>query len=53
MILTEPIKMGLNQLRVHKLRSFLAILGILIGVGSIVGTVSIGEGAKKMLQEEL
>lgn len=45
--------MGLNQLRVHKLRSFLAILGILIGVGSIVGTVSIGEGAKKMLQSEL
>jgi len=53
MIIKEPIKMGINQLRVHKLRSFLAILGILIGVGSIVGTVSIGEGAKKMLQEEL
>jgi len=53
MIIKEPIKMGLNQLRVHKMRSFLAILGILIGVGSIVGTVSIGEGAKKMLQGEL
>jgi len=52
-ILTEPVRMGLQQLRVHKLRSFLAILGILIGVGSIVGTVSIGEGAKEMLQKEL
>jgi putative ABC transport system permease protein len=52
-ILKEPILMGLNQLRVHKMRSFLAILGILIGVGSIVGTVSIGEGAKKMLESEL
>jgi putative ABC transport system permease protein len=53
MLIKEPIKMGINQLRVHKMRSFLAILGILIGVGSIVGTVSIGEGAKKMLSEEL
>ena len=39
----EPIAVGLAQLRANKLRSLLTILGILIGVGSVVGIVSIVE----------
>ena len=49
---TEPIKVGLSQLRANKMRSLLTILGILIGVGSVVGIVSIGEGLRQTLLTE-
>ncbi|MBT4483061.1 MAG: ABC transporter permease, partial [Candidatus Latescibacteria bacterium] len=44
--LLEPIRMGVNQIRVHKLRSTLSILGILISVGSVIGIVSMGDGLR-------
>ncbi|MBN2208334.1 MAG: ABC transporter permease [Candidatus Coatesbacteria bacterium] len=53
MILKEPILVGLTQLSANKLRSFLTMLGILIGVGSVVGIVSISDGARKMLLTEI
>jgi len=52
MNLMEPITVGLSQLRANKLRSLLTILGILIGVGSVVGIVSIGEGLRRVLLVE-
>jgi len=42
----EPIVMGLVQLRAHKLRAALSILGILISVGSVTGIVSMGDGLR-------
>nr|HDM59431.1 FtsX-like permease family protein [Bacillota bacterium] len=53
LILKEPILVGLTQLWANKLRSFLTMLGILIGVGSVVGIVSISDGARKMLLSEM
>ncbi|MBN1594249.1 MAG: ABC transporter permease [Candidatus Coatesbacteria bacterium] len=53
MILKEPILVGLTQLAANKLRSFLTMLGILIGVGSVVGIVSISDGARAMLLQEM
>ncbi|MCD6328206.1 ABC transporter permease [bacterium] len=53
MILKEPILVGLTQLSANKLRSFLTMLGILIGVGSVVGIVSISDGAREMLRTEM
>jgi putative ABC transport system permease protein len=50
--LHEPIAVGLTQLRTNKLRSLLTILGILIGVGSVVGIVSIGEGLRRTVVSE-
>ncbi|MDH4195823.1 MAG: ABC transporter permease, partial [Candidatus Aminicenantes bacterium] len=35
----------------NKMRSFLTILGIIIGVGAVIAMVSIGEGAKKGIQD--
>jgi len=35
----------------NKMRSFLTILGIIIGVAAVIAMVSIGEGAKKGIQE--
>jgi len=42
----ENLKMALFTLKNNKLRSFLTILGIIIGVFSVVLLISIGEGAK-------
>ena len=52
MILLEPIAVGLSQLRANKMRSLLALLGILIGVGAVTGTVSIGEGLRDKVVAE-
>ncbi|NKB71804.1 MAG: FtsX-like permease family protein [Candidatus Latescibacteria bacterium] len=53
MIFYEPIAVGLTQLRANKLRSFLTLLGIVIGVGSVIGIVSLGEGLRLTIQENL
>ena len=45
MLLFETIVVALTQLRTNKMRSFLTILGIMIGIGSVMGVTSIGEGA--------
>ena len=38
---------GLSQLQANALRSLLTILGITIGVGAVIGVVSIGEGLRR------
>jgi len=35
---------GITGLRTHKLRSLLAILGVVIGVAAVIAVVSFGEG---------
>ncbi|MFG0284085.1 MAG: ABC transporter permease [Phycisphaerales bacterium JB039] len=45
--LLETLRLGLNNLRLHKLRSFLTALGIILGVAAVICMVSIGEGAKR------
>ncbi len=42
----EYIRLAFKGLRVNTLRSFLTMLGILVGVTSIILLVSLGEGAK-------
>ncbi|MHB1660602.1 MAG: ABC transporter permease [bacterium] len=37
----------------NKIRSFLTILGIIIGVGSVIATVSIGQGASRAIQNSI
>jgi hypothetical protein len=34
----------------HKMRSFLTVLGIIIGVGAVIAMVALGEGAKSEIQ---
>jgi putative ABC transport system permease protein len=45
--LLETIRLGLANLRLHKLRSFLTALGIILGVAAVITMVSIGEGSKR------
>ncbi|MFH1961473.1 MAG: ABC transporter permease [bacterium] len=52
MNLIETIKEAVETLRLHKLRSILTMLGIIIGVASIIGLLSISiSSQKKILQE--
>lgn len=52
MNILEPILIGLDQLRTHKLRASLSILGILISVGSVTGIVSMGDGLRSTVMQE-
>ncbi len=52
MNILEPILIGLDQLRTHKLRAGLSILGILISVGSVTGIVSMGDGLRATVMTE-
>ncbi len=52
MNLIEPLAVSFSQLRANKMRSFLTILGILIGVGSVMGVTSIGEGMRRQIVSE-
>ena len=45
-MLLENIKMALSSLKNHKLRSFLTMLGIIIGISSVISIVGLGEGGK-------
>ncbi len=45
--LLETIRLGLANLRLHKLRSFLTALGIILGVSAVITMVAVGEGGKR------
>ena len=49
MIFYEPVTVGLAQLRANKLRSFLTLLGIVIGVAAVIGIISLGEGLRRTI----
>ena len=49
MVLFEVITVALGQLRTNKLRSFLTLLGIMIGVAAVIGIVSLGEGLRRTI----
>ena len=47
------IWLGIENLLLHKLRSFLTMLGVVFGVGSVVAMLSAGEGASKEALEQI
>lgn len=53
MSILENIKMALSSLRSHKMRSILTMLGIIIGVGSVIAVVAIGQGGEAMLKSQI
>jgi putative ABC transport system permease protein len=52
-IFREVFRMAIDSIRSHKLRSFLTILGIVIGVMTVIGMVSIIQGLNKSFLSEL
>ncbi|MCK4336428.1 MAG: ABC transporter permease, partial [Candidatus Aminicenantes bacterium] len=52
-ILKEIFHMSLDSIKSHKLRSFLTLLGIMIGVMTVIGMASIIQGLNKSFLSEL
>jgi putative ABC transport system permease protein len=52
-ILGETIQMAVDSLKSHKMRSFLTALGIVIGVMTVIGMVSIIQGLNRSFLREL
>jgi putative ABC transport system permease protein len=53
MLIWENLKMALVSLGNAKLRSFLTMLGIIIGVAAVVSILAIGAGVKKAVQDQI
>jgi putative ABC transport system permease protein len=49
----EAARVALASLRANKLRSFLTVLGILIGVSSVIGVVAITEGLDQYMANQV
>lgn len=52
MLLIENIKMALTAIRTNKMRSFLTMLGIIIGISSVISITSIGASAEAVVSKE-
>lgn len=44
---------AVQSILANKMRSFLSVLGILVGVASVIAMMALGEGAKAAMQEDL
>jgi putative ABC transport system permease protein len=53
MTLNESIRIGIEGLLTHRIRSVLTALGIIFGVAAVVAMLSIGEGAKLEALEQI
>lgn len=53
MNLTNLFKIALRALANNKMRGFLTMLGIIIGVASVITMLAIGQGSKRSIQAEI
>lgn len=53
MLFWTILKVAFKSLSANKLRSFLAMLGIIIGVGAVISMLALGAGAKKQVMERV
>jgi len=53
MLIGETLRVALDALRANKLRSFLTMLGIVIGVGAVIAMVALGRGAQQSVNERI
>lgn len=53
MNVTNLFKIALRAIAANKLRSFLTMLGIIIGVASVIAMMAIGQGSKKSIQANI
>lgn len=50
---TNLFKIALRALANNKLRAFLTMLGIIIGVASVITMLAIGQGSKRSIQQQI
>ena len=51
--LTEYIKMAIHNIMANKGRSFLTMLGIIIGISSVIMIMAVGQGTTNQMNEEM
>jgi putative ABC transport system permease protein len=44
--LVMALRVGINALTIHKMRSFLTMLGVVIGIAAVIALVAVGKGAQ-------
>jgi putative ABC transport system permease protein len=50
---TETLRIALEAIRTHRLRSLLTVLGIWIGIASVTLTVGLGQGAQQAVRDQI
>ena len=53
MSIAETMRVALEALRANKLRSFLTMLGIVIGVSAVIAMVALGRGAQQSVKDRI
>jgi putative ABC transport system permease protein len=53
MLIGEIFRVAIGALRVNKMRSFLTMLGIVIGVAAVIAMVALGKGAERSVKERI
>nr|WP_318246830.1 ABC transporter permease [Bacillus norwichensis] len=49
----QTVKMALKSIKANKIRAFLTMLGIIIGVSSVIVMIAIGQGSTKEVQNQI
>jgi putative ABC transport system permease protein len=49
----QAIKIAFKNIVTNKLRAFLTMLGIIIGVSAVIALVSLGQGASQSVSEDV
>ena len=52
MRIVEAVSVGISAIRSNKMRSLLTMLGIIIGVASVLAMIAIGDGAKEIVLQD-
>jgi putative ABC transport system permease protein len=53
MELWRSLRIALRALRVNKMRSFLTMLGIIIGIAAVIAMIAVGAGARKVISDQI
>lgn len=53
MMLYQSMKMAFKSILSSKIRAFLTMLGIIIGVSSVIALVAVGQGTTSQITESL
>ena len=52
MRIVEAVFVGISAIRSNKMRSLLTMLGIIIGIASVLAMIAIGDGAKEIVRQD-
>ncbi len=53
MLILESLRMAISAIMTHKLRSFLTLLGVIIGVTTIIGMMTVIRGLQLQVEEQM